>query len=29
MIEFLIVCAVAIGMLGLVYWLGVLLAKGA
>jgi hypothetical protein len=28
MIEFLIVCAVAIGMLGLVYWLGVLLAKG-
>ena len=28
MIEFLMVCVVALGMLGLMYWLGSLLAKG-
>ena len=28
MIEFLIVCTVAIGLLALLYWLGSLLAKG-
>jgi hypothetical protein len=28
MIEFLMVCTIALGMLGLLYWLGGLLAKG-